>query len=98
MKVQVEYSFASEAPGSLGEHQKRMLQLNLRPAVIFDDLLVRHSVLVSCAQNPIEARSDTQGLDWKTGATVPVPSVSLYTGGFECQARRWRCGLPYYYP
>lgn len=45
MQVPLEHKFASEAPGRPGLHQKALLQFNLQPEVIFDDLLARGLLL-----------------------------------------------------
>ena len=41
--IELEHSFASEAPGSAGLQQKRMLLMNCKPKVIYDDLLASDS-------------------------------------------------------
>ena len=38
-RIELEHSFASEAPGTQGLPQKRMLLLNSKPNIIYDDLL-----------------------------------------------------------
>ena len=71
-QVEVHHEFASEAPGPAGLPQKNLLALNLRPARIYDDMLKRSSTSGSC---------------WLSGTERDVVAVSIYTGGFECQAR-----------
>ena len=44
LKVPLTHEFASEAPGRDGHFQKLMLQLNLAPRRIFDDMLVTASI------------------------------------------------------
>ena len=70
-QVEVSHEFASEAPGPVGLPQKNLLALNLGPARIYDDMLKRSSTCGSC---------------WLSGTDRDVVSVSIYTGGFECQA------------
>ncbi|CAL1140443.1 unnamed protein product [Cladocopium goreaui] len=66
-----QHLFASEAPGPQGLWQKRMLEANLSPGAIYDDML---------------ARGSKSGIDWKTGQKAILPTgLHLYTGGFECQ-------------
>ena len=44
LEVPLIHEFASEAPGRDGHFQKVMLQLNLAPQRIFDDMLVIASI------------------------------------------------------
>lgn len=71
--MSLRHKFASEAPGREGAPQKALLALNLSPETIYDDLL---------------KRSEIGGLDWATNSFKEIGAVDVYTGGFECQARK----------
>lgn len=102
-KIVPDYCFASEAPGPAGLPQKRMLLLNGIPKVIFGDLLVRLSaphyprwlsvsdeswIRILFFWNIDQERDNKRGgTDWMTQKKIKPPSVTLYTGGFECQDR-----------
>lgn len=84
-RIELEHSFASEAPGTQGLPQKRMLLLNSKPGIIYDDLLAAGLQL----RWPVEACNLNLIFSFFVAGLYCVVELVTYTAIMQLVALDW---------